>query len=115
MNELIQQIFENFEVDGEIIPVKYLYYYGHGEPYVVYMRTDSDEALGADDDVINYVDYYDFDVYSTGNYTHIVESIKAKLKEHGFVWSPSRTGPDLFETETKYYHITLSFAVPREG
>ena len=114
MNELIESIFENFMVDGKLIPVKFLRYEGHGEPYVVYMQTDADNSLSGDDDLIGYVDFYDFDVYAKGNYLGIIDSIKEKLKEHEFVWQPSRDSSDMYETDTGYYHKTISFAILRE-
>jgi len=114
MNELIEQIFANFEVDKVPIPVAYMFYEGHGEPYVVYMQQDADKSLSGDDELIGYVDYYDFDVYSKGNWKEIVESVKAILKENGFIWQPSRSSQDFYETDTKYYHKTLNFAYLKE-
>lgn len=114
MNELIERIFANFTVDKEEIPVSFMFYEGHGEPYVVYMQQDADGSLSGDDELIGYVDYYDFDVYSKGNYTKIIESMKAILKENNFVWQPSRSSSDMYETDTGYYHKTLNFAYLKE-
>ena len=114
MNELIEQIFANFTVDGVEIPVSFMFYEGHGEPYVTYMQQDADGSLSGDDELIGYVDYYDFDVYSKGNFFKIIESIKEKLKENKFVWQPSRTSMDMYEVDTGYYHKTLNFAYLRE-
>lgn len=114
MNELIKSIFENFTVDGVVIPVKYMFYEGHGEPYVTYMQQDADGSLSGDDELLGYVDYYDFDVYSKGNYTNIIESLKAILKANNFVWQPSRSSQDFYETDTGYYHKTLNFAILKE-
>lgn len=114
MNELIEQIFENFTVDDVEIPVSYMYYEGHDEPYVVYMQQDADKSLSADDELVGYVDYYDFDVYSKGNFFKIIESVKALLKANNFVWQPSRSSQDFFEVDTGYYHKTLNFAYLKE-
>ena len=114
MNALIQSIFTGFSVDGTSVPVKFLRYEGHGEPYVVYSQIDASESLSGDDDLVGYVDYYDFDVYSKGNYLKIVEEVKSKLQEHGFVWQLSRTSADFYEPDTGYYHKTLCFAILRE-
>lgn len=114
MNELIQSIFANFQVNNVSIPVKFLRYEGHGEPYVVYMQQDADGSFSGDDDLLGYVDYYDFDVYAKGNYTAIIEAVKQKLKENGFKWQPSRTSQDFYETDTGYYHKTLNFAILKE-
>lgn len=114
MNELIESIFANFSVDGTDIPVSFLFYEGHDEPYIVYMQQDADNSLSGDDDLIGYVDYYDFDVYSKGNFIKIIERVKELLKENGFVWQPSRSSADMYEVDTGYFHKTLNFAILRE-
>lgn len=114
MNELIESIFNNFTVSGKIIPVAFMFYEGHGQPYVTYQQMDAESSLSGDDDLIGYVDYYDFDVYSKGNYTEIIEQIKTLLKANNFIWQPSRSSQDFYDADTGYYHKTLNFAIPRE-
>ena len=114
MNELIERILADLTVDKVKIPVAYMYYEGHGEPYVIYMQQDADKSLSADDELVGYVDYYDFDVYAKGNYQAIVAELKAILKDNGFIWQPSRTSQDMYETDTRYYHKTLNFAYLKE-
>ena len=114
MNELIETILADFTVDKVKIPVSYMYYEGHGEPYVVYMQQDADKSLSADDELVGYVNYYDFDVYAKGNYLAIIEELKDILKANGFIWQPSRTSQDMYEADTKYYHKTLNFAYLKE-
>ena len=114
MNKLIETILADFTVSGVSIPVAYMHYQGHGEPYVVYMQQDADGSLTADDELQAYVDYYDFDVYAKGNYFAIVDELKRILKENGFVWQPSRSSSDMYETDTGYYHKTLNFGYLRE-
>ena len=114
MNELIESIFAHFTVDNVEIPVSFMFYEGHGEPYVVYMQQDADASLSGDDELLGYVDYYDFDVYAKGNYTKVIEGVKAILKANNFVWQPSRSSQDMYETETGYYHKTLNFAILKE-
>jgi len=113
-NELIETIFKDFTVDKVKIPVKFLHYEGHGEPYIAYYNQDNDASLSGDDDLIGYVEYYDFDVYSKGNYKNIIEEVKKKLKDNGFVWQPSRSSMDMYEADTGYYHKTLNFAIPTQ-
>lgn len=114
MNELIKNIFKDFTVDGVKIPVKFLKYEGHDEPYVIYQQVDIDNSLSGDDSLIGYVEYYDFDIYSKGSYTRIIEELKKLLKENDFVWQPSRSSADMYETDTGYYHKTLNFAIYKE-
>lgn len=114
MNELIETIFANFTVNKVVIPVTFLYYEGHGEPYIVYMNEDADNSYGADDDIDGYVEYYDFDIYTKGNYLDIIESVKSVLSANGFTFQPSKSSADQYETDTGYYHKTLNFAIPRQ-
>lgn len=114
MNELIERIFSNFSVDGVSIPVSFMYYEGHGEPYVVYMQEDCNNSISGDDELIGYVNYYDFDIYSKGNNTRIVDAIKKKLKENDFVFQPSKSSRGMYEVETGFYHKTLNFAYLKE-
>ena len=113
MHELIMSLFENFTVNGVQIPVKFLYYLGHGEPYVVWMQEDTNNSLTGDDSLIGYAEYYDFDIYSKGNFLPIVEAVKQILTDAGFVLQVSKTSADMYETETGYYHKTLNFGILR--
>lgn len=112
-NTLIQQIFDGFAVDGVAIPVAFLRYDGKETTYVTYQQTDSAHEFSGDDELLNYVDFYDFDVFSKGNYIPIVEAIKTILKDNGFRWQPLRSSGDMYEDETKLYHKTLSFSIER--
>lgn len=114
MNELIQSIFSDFAVGGVKIPVRFLKYEGHETQYVIYSQVDADNSLSADDELQNYVMYYDFDVFSKGNYFPIIDAITEKLTQNGFVWQPSRSSKDMYEADTGYYHRTLNFAKIRK-
>ncbi len=113
MHELITALLADFEVDGVAIPVKYMYYFGHGEPYIVWMQEDADNSLTGDDSLLGYADYYDFDVYSKGNFLAIIEKLKEILTANGFVWQVSKSSGDLYEKDTGYYHKTLNFGILR--
>ena len=114
MNRLIETIFSGFTVDNVAIPVKYMYYDGHDLTYIVYMQEDMDNSFSADDDLIAYAEYYDFDIYSKGNYLNVMEAVKELLKSNGFIFQPSRSSSDMYETETGYFHKTLNFAILKE-
>lgn len=114
MNSTINTIFKNFQVNGVLIPVAFLRYEGHEKTYITYMETDKDNSFSGDDELLGYVSYYDFDVYSKGNYLDIVEEVKKLMKANGFMWQPSRDSADMYETDTGYYHKTICFAKERE-
>ena len=113
MNELIENIFNNFNVDSVEIPVEFLRYTGHKTTYVTYMEHSVNDPYYADNELTNYMDYYDFDVFSKGNYLKIIESLKNLLEQNGFKWQPSMTSTDMYEDDTGYFHKTLCFAYVR--
>lgn len=113
-NDLIEAIFDGFTVDGQEIPVKFLYYRGRGEPYIVYQNISTENSLSGDNDFLGYVEYFDFNIYSKSNFFPILEKVKSLLKEHGFVWQPGRSSGDMFEEDTGYFHKTLNFAYMRQ-
>lgn len=114
-NGAIETAFAGFTVDGVEIPVKFLRYIGDADTYVTYQQTDSAEPLNGDDELLNYVDFYDFDIYSKGNYLEVVEAIKTTLKSIGFSWNPTRSSGDMFDDDTRLYHKTLSFSIERSS
>lgn len=114
MNAQIEQIFNGFTVGDVQIPVSFLRYEGHGEPYITYMQYDIDGSFSADDQLMGYVTYYDFDIYSKSNYLAIVDAVVDLLQDAGWTWQVSRSSEDMFEDDTGYYHKTLCFAIERE-
>lgn len=112
INAKIETLFSGFTVEGLTIPVEYLFYEGHGEPYVVYGEVDKDNTYAAEDEIAGYVVYYDFDIYSTGNYFNIARAVKRILKEGGFTYEPSRDSPQMRDNDTGYYHQSFCFAYP---
>lgn len=113
MNSLIEKIFADFKVDNKSIPVSFLKYDGKKETYIIYQNINIDGSLSGDDEIIGYIDYYDFDIYSKGNYFKIVEEVKKIMKANGFMWQLSNSSGDMYEDDTGYYHKTLCFAIER--
>ena len=109
INEKIESIFANFSVAGESIPVRFMYYFGHDESYVVYQQVDADSSIAGDDGLLAYADYYDFDVYAKGNYFAIIDAVTELLEANDFYFEPSRSSEDMYEEETGYFHNTLNF------
>lgn len=114
MNSLIETIFTNFTVDDKKIPVSFLRYNGKSTTYITYMYYDSNNSYSGDNELLGWVDYYDFDIYSKGNYLNIIESVKSVMKQNGFMYQPSRSSADMYEDDTGYYHRTLCFAIERQ-
>lgn len=113
VNEDILNLFQDFKIGGESIPVAFQHYEGHGEPYVVFSRENDDGSYSADDRIQAWVTYYDFDIYSKTNYVALADAVRDKLEEAGWTWQPSRSNWDMYEADTGYYHVTLNFAHER--
>lgn len=105
MNQEIEEIFKNF-----ICPVSFLRYNGKETTYITYMNTDKDNSISGDDKVLGFIYYYDFDIYSKGNYFNIITNLKSILENNGWTYQPSRDSEDMYEDDTNYYHKTLCFA-----
>ena len=112
MNSLIKKIFADFKVDDKKIPVEFLKYSGKSTTYITYQSISNNGTLAGDDEILGYIDYYDFDIYTKGNYFKIVRELKKILKQNGFMWQPSMSSED-YEEDTGYYHKTLCFAIER--
>lgn len=111
-NEEIETIFTNFTVDDILIPVSYLRYKGNKTTYITYTPLSNGNSYSGDDNILGYVQYYDFDVYSKKNYYLVMEIMKQMLIDNGWTWQPSKDSSDLFEEDTGYFHKTLCFAKP---
>lgn len=104
-NAEIEQLLQPLSV-----PYAYMYYEGNAETYITYMQQSKDDALAGDDQVIGAVMYYDVDIYSKGNYLQLMQDIITLFEGEGWSYQPSRESPDMYETDTKYFHKTICFA-----
>ena len=113
----IQNLFNNFSVKGEKIPVEFCYYNGNANKYVTYVENYKDNSFSADDELQGFVSYYDFDIYvkrGNGSYLPIVDAINDMLIAEGWTRQLTRESPDLYESDTGYFHKTLCFAKESE-
>ena len=113
-NTEIESIFTDFTVDGVKIPVAFRFYDGDEDTYIVYLQETKDNSFSAEDKVQGWVEYYDFDIYSKGNYLAIIEAVKELLEANGWTYQPSRDSADMYERDTKFFHKVLSFAKESE-
>lgn len=96
------------------VPVAFMFYDGDEETYITYMQLDKDNVVAGDDTILGCVQYYDFDVYSKGNYLEVINNLIDAMTEAGWTYQPSRDSPDLYEKDTKYYHKTICIAKESE-
>lgn len=110
MNAEIETIFQNFTVDNVSIPVSFAFYDGNADAYVVYSNSDDDGSYSGDDEMLGYITYYDFEIYSKGNFFSILSAVKAKMKEAGWEFQPSLSSADHYDRDTRIFSKTLCFA-----
>lgn len=106
MKKLIYDIFAGFE-----IPVWYLHYDGSAKTYVTFQRAFCDEGVSADDELVAYTEYYDFDIFSKDEktFSETIDEVKKRLENNGFRLSLTNSSGEMYEPDTKFYHETLCF------
>lgn len=112
MNAEIETIFSDFTVDGIEIPVEFKFYDGNSDSWIVYSNSDNYNSYSGDDELLGYVTYYDFEIYSKGNYFNIMQAVKALLIENGWSFVPEYSSRDNYDRDTRVYSKTLCFAKP---
>lgn len=108
----------NTEIESTLsslsVPVSFMFYEGSEDSYVTYMQLDKAGTLAGDDTILGCVQYYDFDVYSKGNYLEIIKKLIELLTAAGWTYQPSRDSPDMYERDTKFFHKTICMAKESE-
>ena len=112
MNAEIESIFNGFTVDDVAIPVNFLFYDGDADSWIVYSNSDNYHSYSGDDELLGYVTYYDFEIYSKGNFTNILQSVKALMIENGWSFCPMLSSHERYDRDTRVYSKTLCFAKP---
>lgn len=108
-NQEIETLLNNLGV-----PVSFMFYEGNADTYITYMELDKDNSIAGDDQVIGCVEYYDFDVYSKGNYLTVISDLIDTMVAAGWTYQPSRDSPDMYERDTKFFHKTICLAKESE-
>lgn len=111
MNREIEQLFNDFNVDGVDIPIAFIRYRGDLKTFITYHEIDNQPRVEADNKPIYSVSEFDFDIYTDGNYLNIVSEVKKILINNDYVWIDD--SPDMFEEDTRLYHKTITFAKER--
>lgn len=89
------------------VPVAFLVYTGTARPYITFLELDQRSALNSDDIETETEHTIQVDVFHTGNYNSLVDSVKQKLVAVGFARTNEQ---DFYETDTKLYHKVIRFS-----
>lgn len=112
MNAEIENIFNGFTVDGVAISVNFMFYDGDDDSWVIYSNVDNYHSYSGDDELLGYVTYYDFEIYSKGNFTNILRAVKAILIANGWTFQPAKSSNERYDRDSRVYSKTLCFAKP---
>lgn len=112
MNAEIETIFAGFTVDNVEIPVAFKFYDGDDDAWIVYSNADNYHSYSGDDDLLGYVTYYDFEIYSKGNFIKIIQAVKSLMKHNGWTFQPSLSSQEGYDRDTRIFSKTLCFAKP---
>ena len=108
MNEELKTIFgTEITVGTAQIPTAHIRYFGKSKTFVVWTIISDTIALVADDEDVASVVSLDVDVYTDGNYTQIVNTVKKLMKQNDWIWTED--SPEMYEEDTGLYHITCNF------
>ena len=112
MNEEIESIFNGFTVDDVEIPVSFMFYDGDDDQWIIYSNADNYHSYSGDDELLGYVTYYDFEIYSKVNFLKLIKAVKAIMLENGWSFEPSLSSQEGYDRDTRVYSKTLCFAKP---
>ena len=112
INPKIEKIFSALKIDEKQIPIAYLQYFGTEDVYLTYYTWSERPELFFDNDYDAEVCFGTIDVWSKKNFKSLVEIVKQKLKENGFIWTDN--GTEMYEPDTGYFHVPINFYVLSE-
>ena len=110
MNAEIETIFSGFAIDDVEIPVSFMFYDGDADSWVIYSNVDNYHSYAGDDEILGYVTYYDFEVYSKVNYTKIIQAVKSLMEANGWTFQPAKSSTEKYDRDSRVYSKTLCFA-----
>lgn len=111
MNNIIENIFNNFVVDGKEIPVEFGKYEGSSEIYIVYFSNGETPDFYGDDKILASKNTYDFNIYTKGNFFNILNKVKEKLYDNGWEWIED--SEDIYEEDTRFFHKVTTWSKER--
>ena len=113
MHNEIERILKTVTFGDKTVPSAHILYTGKSPLYIVYSILSEDPAVCADDVAETSVVEIDVDIYAKilSNLTGTINSVKAKFIAAGWTWVED--GPEIFDDDTGYIHITITFEKER--
>ena len=108
----VRTIMDSLIVDGVKIPAFFTFYEGGLPTYVTWNQLFNRSQLNGDNQVLGWWEYFEFGVFSKGDYWPIVDVLAQRLKENGWQYCPVESGADNYDYEKKFFFKTLVFKKP---
>ena len=103
----IEQCLNGLTHNGIIVPNAKIRYYGKFKTYITFFKL-ADKINACDTNTARYnTRYYTLDVYSDADPEALVDEVVQRLINGGY--TPTGTGQDQYEEDTKLYHTTIDF------
>lgn len=112
MNKEIKDMFTDFTVNSKKIEVAHIKYNGSKDTYVVWTIIEDEPFFAYDDEIQYSLVTIDMDIYCKGNYLNILKKIKKIMKNNEWTWIED--SEEMYEDDTKLYHITSTFEKERK-
>lgn len=87
------------------VPVASVVYRGTSKTYITYYTVLEKDSEYADDSPIYSESTGTIDIFSSGDFKALLESVKDRLKTAGFLIIG--VGPETYESDTKLYHVPV--------
>lgn len=115
IGDLIESTLSGLLYEETAVPIAHLKYSGTARTYIrYYAYLDQDESF-ADDEPQDGRTYETVDIYSNKRdaLMELLPEVKSRLRSVGFSYLSA--GPELYEDDSKMYHLPIDFYFEREA
>jgi|GEM_PF-3186881 hypothetical protein len=115
INDTIETALANITYSEKAVPVAHLHYSGTEKTYLQYYTYLDQDEFFADDTPQDGNMYCTVDIYSNKRdaLMALLPTIKSHLRTADF--STISAGPELYENDSKMYHLPINFSYEREA
>ena len=115
INETIETALANITYSGKVLQLAHLHYGGTDKTYLQYYTYLDQDEFSADDEPQEGNTYSAVDIYSNKRdaLMALLPTIKSRLRAADF--SILQAGPELYEDDSKMYHLPINISYEREA
>ncbi|MDD2297572.1 MAG: hypothetical protein PHX79_07130 [Sphaerochaetaceae bacterium] len=115
INDTIEAALSNITYGGKVLPATHLHYSGTEKTYLQYYTYLDQDEFSADDEPQEGNTYSTVDIYSNKRdaLMELLPIIKSRLRTADF--SIISAGPEIYENDSKMYHLPIDISYEREA